>query len=120
KVLLCTAEETRDVLTEGLRARGWQVDVAIAYRTVPAAVDRALLEAIAAADVVAFASSSAVNGFAAAVPRDRWPRVAAAIGPISAATARSAGFAEVIEANRHDIGGLVDTIVDWSVKAPPA
>lgn len=118
KVLLCTAEETRGVLDEGLTARGWQVDVAVAYRTVPAAVPERVLASIGGADVVAFASSSAVNGFAAAVPRHSWPAVAAAIGPITADTARQAGFDRVVEAERHDIDGLVEAIVGWSAEAP--
>ena len=38
RVLLARAEVARDVLPDGLRARGWEVDVVDAYRTVPAAV----------------------------------------------------------------------------------
>ena len=40
RVLLARAAVARDVLPEGLRARGWEVDVVEAYRTVPAATDR--------------------------------------------------------------------------------
>ena len=102
------------MLGEGLAAIGWKVDVAEAYQTIPATPDGSSIAAVAAADLVAFASSSAVTGFTASVPRASWPRVAAAIGPITAETARTAGFAEVIEAEQHDLDGLVGAVLQWA------
>ena len=114
RILLAQAAVTRGVLGEGLAAIGWKVDVAEAYQTIPATPDGSSIAAVAAADLVAFASSSAVTGFTASVPRASWPRVAAAIGPITAETARTAGFAEVIEAEQHDLDGLVGAVLQWA------
>src|SRR3954454_6957850 len=58
RLLLARAEVARDVLPDGLRAAGWQVDVVDAYRTVVADVSEADREALGRADVVTFTSSS--------------------------------------------------------------
>jgi len=47
------------------------------------------------------------------VPEASRPEVAVAIGPISAATARDAGF-EVVEAAQHDLDGLVAAVLEWA------
>ena len=107
------------VLAEGLVALGWHVDVVAAYRTVPASVPAAAVASVAHADAVAFASSSAVTNFAAAVPRESWPNVAVAIGPISGATAREVGFDSVVEADVHDIAGLIRAVELALVVPPP-
>lgn len=114
RVLIAAAETTRPVLAEGLRAAGWRVDEVTAYRTAPAIPSDAQIAAIASADLVAFASSSAVNGFVAAVPREHWPATVATIGPISAASARDAGFVEVLEASVHNLDGLVGVVQSWA------
>lgn len=113
-VLLPQAAVTRDVLADGLVAKGWMIAVAEAYQTVPAPVDPQALAAVAGADVVAFASSSAVDNFAAAVDPGSWPPAAVCIGPISAASARAVGFAEVVEASPHDLDGLIAAIEAWA------
>lgn len=110
RVLVPRAAVARDVLVDGLRAAGWEVDVVVAYETVPADIDADTAARIAAADVVAFASSSAARSFAAAVAPSQRPPVAAAIGPITAATAREVGFADVVEAEVHDLDGLVAAV----------
>ena len=105
RVLLARAAEARDVLPEGLRAKGWEVEVVEAYRTVrgePTADERA---AVAAADVVTFTSSSTVRNFLAV--SDVVPRVVACIGPITAATARDLGLTVDIEADVHTVDGLL-------------
>jgi uroporphyrinogen III methyltransferase/synthase len=113
RVLIPQAREARPVLAEGLLERGFVVDVVPAYETVPADVPAGSLADIAGADAVAFASSSAVTNFVAAVPEASRPEVAVAIGPISAATARDAGF-EVVEAAQHDLDGLVAAVLEWA------
>ena len=70
-VLLARAEAARDVLPEGLAAKGYDVDVLAVYRTVPAAPDRRRARASArgAVDAITFTSSSTVDNFCDAVGR---------------------------------------------------
>lgn len=114
RVLLSRAEEARDVLPEGLRARGWDVDVVAAYRTVPAPVDDAARALVAGADTITFASSSTVTHFVAAFGAGAAPATVACIGPITAATAREAGLTVSVEASEHTIDGLVAALVAHS------
>ena len=107
RVLLARAEVARDVLPDGLRARGWEVDVVDAYRTVAAPISDAQRAAIAGADVVTFTSSSTVERFLDAVGPDHVPPVVACIGPITAATAREHGLTVDVEATVHTVDGLV-------------
>ncbi len=108
RVLLARAAEARDVLPEGLRDRGWTVEVVEAYRTVHGQPTPAELAAVADADVVTFTSSSTVRNFLAV--SDAVPPVVACIGPITAATAREHGLDVDIEADVHTIDGLLDAL----------
>ena len=112
-VLLPRAAVARDVLPDALRDRGWQIEIVEAYRTVSAALTAAQVEAVEAADAVAFASSSAVRNFAQAVPASERPPVAIVIGPITADTARASGF-ETIEADEPTIEGIVAAACHWA------
>lgn len=114
RVLLPRAAVARDVLPAGLAAGGWEVDVVEAYRTVAATVDRQQLAELIGADVVAFTSSSTVTRLLDAVGVDAVPETVAAIGPITAATARGAGLTVTIEAADHTIDGLVAAIEAWA------
>jgi uroporphyrinogen III methyltransferase/synthase len=118
RVLLVRAAVARDVLPAGLRERGWEVDVVEAYRTEEAPLTDEQAAAIAAADVVTFTSSSTVTNFVTAVGGRPIPPVVAAIGPVTAATARDHGLAVDVEAEVHTIDGLVDALVDWAAKHP--
>jgi uroporphyrinogen III methyltransferase/synthase len=114
RVLVSRAEVARDVLPEGLRAAGWDVDVVDAYRTVPATADADALDRVAAADVITFTSSSTVTNFIAIAGAERVPRTVACIGPITAGTARDAGLHVDIEATEHSIEGLASAIETWA------
>jgi uroporphyrinogen III methyltransferase/synthase len=123
RVLLARAAVARDVLPEGLRAKGWHVDVVEAYRTEPVPLDETTARAIGDADVVTFTSSSTVINFldalrGAPVPVTP-PPVVAAIGPVTAATARDAGLEVAVEAPVHTIEGLVGALVAWAADHPP-
>jgi uroporphyrinogen III methyltransferase/synthase len=118
RLLLVRAAVARDVLPEGLRSKGWDVDVVEAYRTEQAPLAEEQAAAVAAADVVTFTSSSTVSNFLAAMTGRPIPPVVAAIGPITAATAREHGLAVDVEAEVHTIDGLVDALVAWAAKAP--
>ena len=114
RALLVRAEVARDVLPDGLRERGWAVDVVDAYRTVPTAVDDAQRAAIGGADVITFTSSSTVDRFVEAVGAGAVPPVVACIGPVTADTARGHGLTVDIEAEVHTVPGLVEALVAWA------
>ena len=114
RLLLARAEVARDVLPDGLRARGWQVDIVDAYRTVAAPISDAQRAGVASADVITFTSSSTVERFIDAFGADAVPPVVACIGPVTAATAREHGLRVAVEAPVHTVDGLVAALVAWS------
>jgi uroporphyrinogen III methyltransferase / synthase len=118
RVLLVRAAVARDVLPEGLRGRGWDVEVVEAYRTEQAPLSEEQAAAVAGADVVTFTSSSTVASLLTALGDRPLPPTVAAIGPITAATAREHGLAVDVEAEVHTIDGLVDALVAWAAKPP--
>jgi uroporphyrinogen-III synthase len=107
RILLPASDRARDVLADGLLARGARVDRVCAYRTVvPAGASQALREALAeGVDVVTFASPSAVESFVALAPSGAAVR-AAVIGPVTEARARVAGLAVVARAEPSTAEGL--------------
>jgi uroporphyrinogen III methyltransferase/synthase len=111
RVLLARAAVARDVLPDGLRASGWEVDVAEAYRTVAADLDPAARDGLAGADAITFTSSSTVQRFVELAGRDAVPPVVACIGPVTAATARELGLDVTVEAAEHTIDGLVAALL---------
>ncbi|MCA9545825.1 MAG: uroporphyrinogen-III synthase [Myxococcales bacterium] len=125
RVLLPRAEVAREVLPDTLRQRGATVDVVPVYRTVPAAVaPEARLRVVRGeVDLLTFTASSTVSQFVEALSSDELAEVvarvpAACIGPITAQTARAAGFHVAIEAARFTVPGLVDAVVAWAAPEP--
>jgi uroporphyrinogen III methyltransferase / synthase len=110
RVLLARAAVARDVLPDGLRARGWEVDVVEAYRTVSATADDATLDDAAAADAITFTSSSTVTHYLELAGADRVPPTVVCIGPVTADTARAHGLTVTAEAAEHTIDGLVEVL----------
>ena len=110
RVLLPRAAVARDVLPEGLVAKGWHVDVVEAYRTVPAEADPLVAASALAADVALFTSPSTVQNFCGLVP-EQFAGVAACIGPITAAEAALRGMEVAVEAPVHTTEGLVEAIL---------
>lgn len=111
-VLLPQAAGARRVLAEGLAQRGWQVEVVEAYQTVPAQPSAQQLADAAGADAICFTSSSTVTNYLTVAGADRVPPVVAAIGPVTAETARKSGLDVTVEATEHTIGGLVEALAD--------
>lgn len=111
RVLLARAEIARDVLPDGLRSRGWEVEVVDAYRTVPLELDAAAQERARSADAITFTSASSVTNFVAAAGRPSVPPVVAVIGPVTAAAARDLGVEVTVEASEHTLDGLVDALL---------
>ncbi|HSJ18744.1 MAG TPA: uroporphyrinogen-III C-methyltransferase [Solirubrobacterales bacterium] len=111
-VLVARAAEARDVLPDALRERGAELDVVALYETVAEQPAEEQIEAARDADYLTFTSSSTVRNFLAAIgeslPRDA--RVVS-IGPVTSAAARDAGLEVDVEAERHDIDGLVEALL---------
>jgi uroporphyrinogen-III synthase len=108
-VLVAQADRARPVVVDGLRAKGWQVEAVVAYRTVTATVTPSLVAAVMAADAVTFTSASTVEGyceaFAVVSP------VVVCIGPITAAAAEQRGLRVDAVAAQHTVEGLVSATI---------
>jgi len=111
-VLIARAAEAREVLPDALRKRGAEVDVVALYETVAEEPDPEALERAREADFITFTSSSTVRNFVEASP-DGIPEGAkvVSIGPVTSEAAREAGITVDVEAERHDIDGLVEALL---------
>jgi uroporphyrinogen-III synthase len=120
--LLPRADVAREVLPEGLEARGAQVDRVVAYRNAapePGAVERALEAGI---DAITFASGSAVVRLREALGPRFEERlrgaVVASIGPVTSQACREAGLTVHAEAESAGIAALVDALADiWETRS---
>jgi uroporphyrinogen III methyltransferase / synthase len=112
-VLVARAADARDVLPDALRERGAAVDVVALYETVREAPDPEALAAAREADYLTFTSSSTVRNLVEALD-GKWPSKArvVSIGPVTSATAGEAGLGVDVEAERHDVEGLVAALLD--------
>jgi uroporphyrinogen III methyltransferase / synthase len=117
RVLLPRASEARELLPEKLRERGAIVDVVPVYETV---LDDSEADSVrerlrrGEVDVLTFTSSSTVRNFAraAALSAEELAELSrsclvAAIGPVTADTAREHGLTPAVVAPEHTIAGLV-------------
>jgi uroporphyrinogen III methyltransferase / synthase len=112
RVLIARAAEARDVIPEHLEGRGAEVDVVALYETVREEPGAEAIDAAQAADYVTFTSSSTVRNLTEALG-DRFPRDAriVSIGPVTSEAAVDAGLEVDVEAERHDIDGLVSALL---------
>jgi len=112
RFLFPTSDRSRDVLPAGLREAGGEVDVVVAYRTVaPPGLRERIMDSLRnGADLVTFASPSAVENFVAAatevIPQTR----AAVIGPVTEHACRAAGIAVSVVAEPPSSEGLTRAI----------
>ena len=127
RALIARASRARDVLADALRARGAEVDVLALYETIaePLAgsyargrakrrlhhlhllLDGALLPRCAAR------RGAAEDGAEVATPRAsprRSTRIVS-IGPVTSQTLRENGLEPQLEAERHDIDGVIDALL---------
>jgi uroporphyrinogen III methyltransferase/synthase len=120
RVLVARAAEARDVLPRSLRERGADVDDVALYETVREEPEAAAVEAAQDADYVTFTSSSTVTNLTEALG-DRFPPRArvVSIGPVTSEAARAAGLRVDVEAERHDIDGLIAALLDDAAPHPP-
>lgn len=114
RVLLPRADIASTILTEVLSERGYEPVDVVAYRTTaPERLPTEVLDALAAGDVdlLAFGSSSTVRNFVALTEeRHRRGRVVS-IGPVTTATCVELGLEVAVEADPHDLDGLVAALV---------
>jgi uroporphyrinogen III methyltransferase/synthase len=125
RILLPRAEEARAILPEELLKMGASVDEITAYRTRAVTDESAVLikelkdKTI---DLITFTSSSTVKNFAALLPAGMLEELmkdifVAAIGPVTADTAKNMGFNVSIIAESFTIPGLCDAILQHYVKS---
>ncbi|MEO0323533.1 MAG: uroporphyrinogen-III C-methyltransferase [Myxococcota bacterium] len=110
RLLLPRAERAREVLPEGLRARGHEVDVVPAYRTLGPNVGgaEALREAVRDADAVTFTSPSTFRHTLKAVGHAALARLPlAAIGRVTEAAVRDGGLSDVVVPTSPSVEALV-------------
>jgi uroporphyrinogen III methyltransferase/synthase len=117
RVLVARAAEARDVLPDALRERGAEVDVVALYETVREEPAPEAVEAARGADYVTFTSSSTVRNLTEALG-ERFPAGArvVSIGPITSEAARATGLTIAVEAERHDVDGLVEALMADSAR----
>jgi uroporphyrinogen III methyltransferase/synthase len=118
RFLIARAEVAREALPEILRDKGAkEVVVAPAYRTVKpkgAQIERMRgLIASGSIDLVTFTSSSTVANFCDLIGASASLLKAAAIGPITAATASERGFEVVVRPGKYTIAALTEAIAEY-------
>jgi uroporphyrinogen III methyltransferase/synthase len=114
RALLARAAGGREELPDELRERGVEVDVLELYETVAEAPAPGTVEAALGADYITFTSSSTVRYFleAAGGPGaiSAHSRLVS-IGPVTSATMREAGIEPHLEAERHDVDGVIAALL---------
>lgn len=116
RILLPRAEHAREVLPEGLRGAGADVDVVQAYRTVPADPSPRALARVRDGDIdiVTLTSSSTARNLATILDGKLEPLAharVACLSPLTADTARQLGFHVDVIAEEFSISGLITAIV---------
>jgi uroporphyrinogen-III synthase len=116
-LLLAQAEEPMPTLAEALEAAGCRAISEAAYATRPRLLDDSELDSLAEADLVVFASPSAVRACRSALERIGRPigdLSAVAIGPTTASALSALGFGEVrTAAGADDASLLAAVLASW-------
>src|SRR5262249_29984302 len=119
RVLVARAAEARDVLVNALRERGAEGDVVALYRTVAEPLSQSQLDPIGRADYGTFTSSSTVRFLFEALGDGLGPDTRlVSIGPVTSAALRERGREPDVEADQHEIDGLVRALVDDAAQRP--
>ncbi|MCU1396942.1 MAG: hemD [Acidimicrobiales bacterium] len=110
RVLIAQAEEAESTLADGLRDRGWTVEVAAAYRTASITPSAAGKQRAIDADVVLLASGSAARAWVQSFGVTDAPRVVS-IGPSTTRVAAELGLKVHVTATDNSLDGLVAAVV---------
>jgi uroporphyrinogen III methyltransferase / synthase len=118
RILIPRAQVAREILPQLLHEKGAkEVVVAPAYKTVtPPHADLERMRQFVRAgafDLVTFTSSSTVSNFQAMLDMQITGLKAAAIGPITAETARTCGFEVVVSPAAYTADSLIDAMVRY-------
>ncbi len=121
RVLVARAAEARSVLPDALRGRGAEVDDVALYETVAEPLADAERAALERATYVTFTSSSTVRFLLESGVRPPEGARIVSIGPVTSATAQAHGLSVHVEAERHDVDGLVEALrADAAERRVPA
>ena len=117
-ILIPRASRARNILPNTLKDKGAVVDVVAIYDTVVPETSRSRLTDLLkkeSPDLITFTSSSTVTNFVDLAPEHITLQkfCYAAIGPITAATAKEYGLNIVIQANKSSIPDLVSAIENY-------
>ena len=109
------------MLPDALRGRGADVDDVALYETVAEPLGEAERAALERATYVTFTSSSTVRFLLESGVRPPEGARVVSIGPVTSATAQERGVVVHVEAERHDVDGLVDALTaDVAQRRVPA
>ena len=121
RVLVARAAEARSLLPDALRERGAELDEVALYETVAEPLGDAERAALERATYVTFTSSSTVRFLLDSGVRPPEGARVVSIGPITSATAQEHGLTVHVEAERHDVDGLVEALTaDAAARRVPA
>lgn len=116
RLLLPRAEEARDIIVRFVRDHGGTCDVIPIYRT---ALPKNIVPLTSKPDIITFTSSSTVKNFVTLYGEKTLGKmVIASIGPVTTKTINSLGLTVHIEAERYDIPGLVEAILEYVKPVP--
>jgi uroporphyrinogen III methyltransferase / synthase len=116
RVLVARAAEARSVLPDALRGRGAEVDDVAVYETVAEPLGDAERAALERATYVTFTSSSTVRFLLESGARPPDGARVVSIGPLTSASAQEHGLTVHVEAERHDVDGLVEALTADAVE----
>ncbi len=123
RILLARAKKARDILPNGLRRMGVEVDVVEVYRTVrPRGGSKKLKKLLTEGkmDVITFTSSSTVKHFADLLKKEDLNKLVkgvaiACIGPVTARTAKEWGLKVQIQPKQYTVPALTRAIAEYFV-----
>jgi uroporphyrinogen-III synthase len=114
RALLPRADIASPILPQLLRAKGYEPVEVTAYRTTaPDALPPGVLDDLEAGtiDLLAFGSPSTARNFVELVDDRPWRGRVVSIGPVTSRACRELGIEVAVEADPHDLEGLVDALV---------
>ncbi len=119
KILLARGDIADRELSEGLKAKGYDVEDLTVYRTVAGNTHKESILGLieeGGIDFITFTSSSTVKNFVSILGEDNINKLsgikAACIGPVTAKTAEECGISVAAVADTHTIEGLVEKLIE--------